>query len=157
MRKYQEQLAWIWSVSFCITAVCLFLFTNLGYYNNHVTDVWKWYLTNVVPTLTLIFGTFASFTRRRKIVNHHRGDGASFILAKWFSLFYLFVLFALVVAPVLLLKPTMEEAMQYSKSPLRCFQALTAIIVGAFFWKTPSDKDAKGNDQSGHSNEPKDS
>jgi hypothetical protein len=92
--------------------------------------VWKWILSAVVPTASLMIGVLVAQARPGGAAPRRQADGFLFGLAVALSLAYLLALAATIAA----------AALQYSMEPvdsagtfLQAFNGLVAAALGAFF------------------------
>lgn len=136
LAKARRTLARIW-FGFAFSMIALMVLQSFfGKYGLKTYQAWGWLLHNIMPTLSLIVGVFASEASLQnaplKLVSRF-----SFRLAVWLSVVYL-----LFVVSVLLLQPFTQfgalEILELSNLWLVPLQALVVGMLAKLFFKSTS-------------------
>jgi len=130
-RSAQHWLAGIWIGAALLLTGLVFAQTVLfNIYGADGDKVWKWVLSAVVPTASLMIGVLVAQARAGGAAPRRQADSFLFGLAAALSLAYLLALAATIAA----------AALQYSMAPidsagtfLQAFNGLVAAAMGAFF------------------------
>jgi hypothetical protein len=134
VNRCRQRLALVWFIGSGIAFFILIVQTMGGKYAEEVTQVWDWFLPNIVPTLTLMVGTFitqaAGKASRTLSVNHFL-----YHLALWLSVVYLLVLLLPILSlPFVCTEPErMIGFLKQSGLWLTPLQGLVSASLGGFF------------------------
>ncbi len=134
----QKRLTVLWFCGAAFLAVLFVLFTVLNRFGEHNTDAWQWYSQNIVPSLTLIVGSFYA-TAAQDEATAPQVDIFYYRLCFGISLFYLVALcLTVLVAPLAqhVAQLTMLDLLNSSKLYLTIFQGVVSYSLGVFFVKS---------------------
>ena len=138
----QKRLTALWFISSALLAVLFIAFTVLNRFGPHDTEAWQWYSQNIVPTLTLIVGSFYAAATQEEATSPPV-DIFYYRVCYYISLFYLLALFATVLAAPFaqnVAQLTMLDLLNNSKIYLTVFQGLVSCSLGVFFVKSIAPK-----------------
>lgn len=124
----QWRLAYIWLAGAAISLVLLLTQTMGQKFGDQYDKAWSWFLTTVVPILTLMIGALVYQARS--------GDDATvdrrmFLLSAALSSFYLVLVFGVLISTAFTSAPL--ERMTQAQLWLSPTHALTSSALGAFF------------------------
>ncbi len=137
----KRKLATLWFTGAGVIFFVLLLQTIFGRYGDRSSDAWSWFLPTIMPTLSLVIGVLVMDTlgKGMKAVNI---DSFLFRLTFGISAAYL-----IAVLMLFLLQPFSTESpfdlMNQSNFWLGPFQGLVAAAMGAFFVKSPEERQEK--------------
>ena len=129
----QKKIAMLWLiVSFVLFLI--FLILSLTKYKEVDSQIWNWFLPNIIPTLSLILGVFVSeFFNSKK--NRKQVVLFYFNLTFYMSLCYLMIFFVLIIVDGLDSNLPLTEIIAKSNLYLGPLQGLVTITMGLFFVK----------------------
>lgn len=133
----QKHLTILWFSSSALLAGLFITFTLVNRFGAHAADAWQWYSQNIVPTLTLIIGSFYAASGQDEATSPPV-DIFYYRVCFYISLFYLLALFLTVLAAPLaqnVADLTMLDLLDSSKLYLTVFQGLVSYSLGVFFVK----------------------
>ncbi len=133
----QKRLTALWFISSALLAAMFIAFTVLDRFGPRNAEAWQWYSQNIVPTLTLIVGSFYAASTQDEATSP-LVDIFYYRVCFYVSLFYLLALFATVLAAPFaqhVAHLTMLELLNNSKIYLTVFQGLVSYSLGVFFVK----------------------
>jgi len=136
----QWKLAKLWLIVAGVLAALLIVQTMGNKYGDASGQAWEWYVTAIVPILTLILGALRESARKQ--AEHATVDAKFFRLSLWTSVFYLAAVLAIpLVQP--LIDPQALEFLDRSKVGLGIIQGIVAFPLGVYFVSS-SDAQASG-------------
>ena len=132
----QRKLAILWFINAAIIGLIFVIFTINGRFGDKSSDGWQWFSQNIVPTLTLMIGTFAaSISQGPSTVDIEK---FYFQLSYYISWFYFAALYLTIfLAPVALNQNELSfvELLNSSKIYLNIVQGIVTFSLGLFFTK----------------------
>lgn len=136
----QKRLTVLWFSFSALLALLFVAFSILGTFKNSEADIWQWYSQNIVPTLTLIIGSFYAAAAAQDEATAPQVDVFYYRMCFYISLFYLLALCATVLAvPTSQLEPLARlKLLNSSKLYLTIFQGVVSYSLGVFFVKSSS-------------------
>lgn len=128
--RCQQRLLILW-VSLFILAVVMLLVqsTPQGVYYRQASDIWDWFLPIVIPTVSLMVGTFIAQAREEE--SSATVSRISYLLAFGSSLLFFVLILGLLLA-FAGSDDVMAELKKLSKL-VAAMQTLVGISLGAFF------------------------
>ncbi len=127
----KRKLAALWFGGSGLIFLVLLLQTIFGHYGENVRDVWGWFLTSTMPTLSIIVGVLVTdaLGKGRQV---SQVDIFIYRLSFWLSVIYI-LLISLVISiqPFVIVSPI--NLMRESHVWLGPFQGLVTASLGAFF------------------------
>jgi hypothetical protein len=134
----QKRLTVLWFSSSAVLALLFVVFTILGTFQDSTTEIWQWYSQNIVPSLTLILGSFYATAAAQDEATAPQVDMFYYHMCFYISLFYLLALCATVLAvPTSQLEPLARlKLLNSSKLYLTIFQGVVSYSLGVFFVKS---------------------
>ena len=133
----QKRLATLWFISSALLAVLFMAFTLVNRFGTHDAEAWQWFSQNIVPTLTLIVGSFYAAAGQDEATSPPV-DGFYYRICFYTSLFYLLALLLTVLAAPLaqqVTELTLLDLLNNSRLYLTVFQGLVSYSLGVFFVK----------------------
>ena len=143
MNKFdaQKRLALLWFINAGIIGVFFVLLTVSGKFGDRSKEGWEWFSQNIIPTLTLMIGTFSA--SMGQAVSTVKIDKFYFSLAYWISIFYLLILYLIIgISPFAfnLNQTSFIDLLNSSKIYLNIFQGVVTFSLGLFFVKKAESK-----------------
>ena len=131
--RYRKNLAILWFSSSAILFLLVLLRDYVNVYGAKGNEAWGWLMPSIIPTLSLIIGTFA----KKGDVPDGGGDRFTYNLSFALSTVYLLaVAFTILVHPFLSVEMTPLELMKRANLWLGPFQGLVSGSLAAFFVKS---------------------
>lgn len=145
MNKFsaQRRLSTVWFINGGIIALIFVVFTVVGRFGARSSDGWQWFSQNIVPTLTLMLGTFAASFGQK--TSKAEVDKFYFQLAYYISIFYFFILYLTIFLAPLAFEVTdtsFIDLLNNSKIYLNILQGIATFALGLFFTKKEIKEDA---------------
>ncbi|NSL86881.1 hypothetical protein ECE50_008570 [Chitinophaga sp. Mgbs1] len=133
MNKFiaQKRISIVWFTFAALIGTLLLFMTLNNKFGTQSGEIWKWYSTMILPSLTLILTTFIA--GMQNTAAPPQIDKFYFYLSFFFSLFYLLILLIIV-----LYTPFADSAITLfgnSVTYLAIFQGLVTSTLGLFFAK----------------------
>jgi uncharacterized membrane protein len=143
MNKFaaQRKLAFIWFINAAIIGLIFVIFTASGRFGSKSSDGWQWFSQNIVPTLTLMIGTFAA--SMGQATSTADIEKFYFQLSYYISLFYFLILYLTIfLAPFAFNETQLSfvELLNSSKIYLNIIQGVVTFSLGLFFTKKTEPK-----------------
>ena len=143
MNKFaaQRRLSILWFINAGVIALIFIFFTIVSRFGDKASDGWQWYSQTVIPTLTLMIGTFTASVSQTK--SNLEIDRFYFRLAYYVSIFYFIVLYATILSAPLafnLTETSLVELLNNSKIYLNIIQGVVTFSLGLFFTKNTNKK-----------------
>lgn len=143
MNKFdaQKRLAMLWFINAGIIGAFFVLLTVSGKFGDRSKEGWQWFSQNIIPTLTLMIGTFSA--SMGQAVSAVQIDKFYFSLAYWISIFYLLILYLIIgISPFAfnLNQTSFIDLLNSSKIYLNIFQGVVTFSLGLFFVKKAESK-----------------
>jgi hypothetical protein len=133
MKKCKTNLALLWFIGSGILALLL-QFQSIGQkYGNDVHIAWEWYITAIMPNLSLIGSALAGDLGNSRN-NNYFINRTLYSITFGVSLFYFVSLYSIILIKPLLSISTIQLMLQ-SRIWLPAFQGVVAIFLGLFFVK----------------------
>jgi hypothetical protein len=134
--KAQKRLSILWFVSSAILIMLFIAFTFLGRFDSKNEEAWAWLSQNIIPTLTLMVGTF--YINVNQSTDDKKIDIFYYRLCYAMSVFYMAVLFATILFSPIVFEVkhiSIIELFQESKIFLIIIQGIMTYTLGLFFVK----------------------
>ncbi|MDB5008520.1 MAG: hypothetical protein JWP45_2913 [Mucilaginibacter sp.] len=132
--KAQQGLTIVWFINGGIIITILVLLSLSGRFGAQSNIAWTWVSENIIPTFTLIIGTFtASLTQRN---NQDLIDKFFYRLALFSSLFYFLILYIILIfgpAAAANNGQSFADVLSNSKVFLNVIQGSVSFVLGLFF------------------------
>ena len=133
----QKRLAVFWFVTAGALAFLVVVCSTIGQFKECKEEAWQWYAQSIIPTLTLIIGTFYA------TITQPPGSGITveafyYKFCFYASAFYFLILYLIVLgAPMVyhLAGTTSLDLLQQSKTYLTIIQGVVSYSLGLFFVK----------------------
>jgi hypothetical protein len=132
--KAQRNLAILWFINGAIIAL-LMVGLSLEKLGNHTSDGWQWYSQLIVPTLTLMIGTFVVSNATAKA---NQVGKFYFRLAFWISAFYFLIIYIVIGTSSMVASDqdkSLIDILNGSKTYLTIIQGIVTLSLGMFFKK----------------------
>lgn len=131
MLDARKRLACIWFVGVGVNFICVFLLAFTTGDVDHMTELWSWFLPNVMPTLSLIVSILIASSSSRS----NAQAIADIFIYRMTAV--LSVLYLLAVMTTFLAKPfsplSFQAILRLSHLWLAPLQGLVAATIGTFF------------------------
>ncbi len=131
MMSAKKRLAILWFVAFTLIFILILLQTIGGVYQDHTSEAWSWFLTTIIPTLSLMIAVLVSdalgISKDAQYV-----DRFFYRLTFFLSLFYLLIVGATIIGQVFSEKWPWE-LLQQSNLWLGPLQGLVVGALVVFF------------------------
>lgn len=127
----KKRIAILWFVLSAFLFSILFLQTMLGKFENKNQEAWEWFVSNVIPTLSLMISVFLVDINKK---NTQSIQKFYYYLTFITSIFFLSILLFIILSQPFMNKPIIE-LMNESKLYLSPFQVLVSASLGLFFMK----------------------
>ena len=132
----QKKLAILWFINSGIIGLLFLILSLTGKFGDRANDGLQWYSQNIVPTLTLMIGTFSAFSGSPspEIII----DRFYFHLSYNISIFYLLTLYLIIFSGPFIFnsnETSFVDLLNSSKIYLSVFQGIVTFSLGLFFSK----------------------
>ncbi|WP_208094627.1 hypothetical protein [Mucilaginibacter agri] len=132
----QRKLSVLWFANSGIIILLFVFFTIVNRFGSHNDTAWEWLTANIVPTLTLMIGTFANSDSRTNadvFIEKFYYRLALTVSAFYFLLMYLTILMAPIAFS--LINISMVDLLTNSKIYFNVSQGVVTLVLGLFFTK----------------------
>jgi len=126
--KAKKNITVLWFSFSALLFIFMFFQTILGRYNHIKQEAWEWFLSAILPSISIIISGFLLQERRKpfviKKIYSSMGFGISF--------FYLFLILILLLS----YSPSQGKIIEYYKSfdlPLKAVQSIVTGLLALFF------------------------
>jgi len=138
MNKFaaQKKLSVIWFINAGIIGFIFVVFCLTGKFGDKNSEGLQWYSQNIVPTLTLMIGTFTAMAGQSNVSQEI--EKFYFNLSYWISVFYLLVLYLVILSGPFVFnnsETSFVDLLNSSKLYLNVFQGVVTFSLGLFFTK----------------------